>query len=136
LILSLAVAASGCARQEGGEELKLTPEPNALVDNLFVAGRPAGDLAVLGGAVGSFAIRGRCLELRIGEERRTPVFMGRTGVEPDGLVVRGRKIGFGTQMRLMGIAAPFRLAKVADSGCPADGVFVRSIEARSEDTRR
>lgn len=127
-ILTLGLAASGCAEHEGAEVLKLTPQPNALVDNLFVVRRPAGDLAALGGAVGSFAIQGRCLELRIGEERRTPIFMGQTGVERDGLVVRGRKIHYGTEVRLMAISAPFRLAKVPNRDCPTEGVFLRSIE--------
>ena len=108
--------------------MKLTPQPNALVDKLFVVRRPAGDLAALGGAVGSFTIQGRCLELRIGEERRTPVFMGQTGVEGDGLVVRGRKIFYGREVRLMSISAPFRLAKVPNRACPAEAVFLRSIE--------
>jgi hypothetical protein len=126
-IFLLGLAACGCARQGGGETVKLMPEPNALVDNLFVVGRPEGNLAALGGAVGNFTIEGRCLELRIGEQRRTPVFMGRTAVERDGLVVGGRKIAYGTEVRLMGIGAPFRLAKVPPA-CPAEGLFLRSIE--------
>lgn len=108
--------------------MKLTAEPNALVDNLFVVPRSAGNLAALGGAVGTFAIRGRCLELRIGDQRRTPIFMGRTGVERDGLVVGDRKIPYGSEVRLMSISAPFRLANVTNQACPADGVFLRSIE--------
>jgi hypothetical protein len=128
LIVSLGLAAAGCGRNGGGEVLKLTPEPNELVDNFFVVKRPAGNLAPLGGAVGTFTIRGRCLELRIGGELRTPVFMGQTGVERDGLVVRGRKIPYGAEVRLMGIGAPFRLANVANPACPAQGVFLRSID--------
>jgi hypothetical protein len=128
LIILLAVAGLGCARHEGGEVLELTPKAHALVDNLFIVPRPAGDLAALGGAVGSFAIQKRCLELRIGETRRTPIFMGGTEVERDGLVVRGRKIPYGTEVRLMSISAPFRLANITNPDCPVEGVFLRSIE--------
>src|SRR3954449_6887715 len=65
IIVSMLLAASACARHGGGEAVKLAPRPHPLVDNFYVAARPAGDLAVLGGAVGTFAVRGRCLELRI-----------------------------------------------------------------------
>src|SRR3954451_10597720 len=118
--------ASACARHGGGEAVKLAPRPHPLVDNFYVAARPAGDLAVLGGAVGTFAVRGRCLELRIGGERRTPVFMGRTGVERGGLVVRGQTIPYGAEVRLASISAPFRLSDVANPACPSEGVFLRS----------
>jgi hypothetical protein len=127
LTVSLGLIAAGCAKPSGGEVLKLAPQAHPLVDNLYVAGRPGGDLAPLGGGVGSFALRGRCLELLIGGQRRTPVFTGRTGIERDGLVVRDRKIRFGAEVRLGGLDSPFRLAEAPNPDCPAEAVLVRSI---------
>lgn len=112
--------------------MKLTPQAHRLVDNFFVVEPASGHLAPMGGAVGSFSIRGRCLELHIGDERRTPIFSGKTELEPDGLVTRGRKMAFGSEVRLMSISGPYRLANVANPACALDGVFLPSVGDESD----
>lgn len=128
LILCLTLAASGCGESPGDRVSKLRPQPHPLVDNFFLGKGGSGDPVPLGGTAGSFVLKGRCLELRTGEKRRTPVFMGQTKVQADGIVVRGRTIPYGSVVRLMNIRGGIRLAKMPNPACPTEGIVLRSID--------
>jgi hypothetical protein len=123
-IALLALVAGGC----GDEVLGLAPEAHPLADNLFIARGPAGTIAPLGGAIGSFSLTERCLTLEIDGQRRTPVFAGQVGIERDGLVVRGRKIRFRTEVRLTSLDGPYRVSQQRNRACPAEAVFLRAID--------
>lgn len=107
--------------------LDLQPTPNPLVDNLFIASSSPGTTAPMGGAVGRFSLKGRCLVVNTDGEDRTPVFAGQVTVSREGLHAGPTFVPFGSEQTLPMIGGPIPIASLASSDCPKDSVFIRSF---------
>ena len=121
---------TACDR-ERAEPPRLTAKarPTPLIDNLYVIDpAPGGGLAPMGGAVGRFFLRDRCLMVDTDGVSRTPVFRGRVEVGRDGLRIGGRLVPYESEVGLPMIGGPVRLEPGLNGNCPTEGAIVRAVE--------
>lgn len=81
----------------------------------------------MGGAVGRFALRGRCLILDTDGTDRTPVFAGMVSVRTDGIVITRKFVPYGSDQLLPMIGPPVPIKSLAKSYCPQESLVVRSV---------
>lgn len=121
-----ALAAASCG-QGVKSTLSLQPTKNSIVDNLFIATGGGGNTAPMGGAVGRFSLKERCLVVNTDGVDRTPVFAGLVDVGRDGLKVGPTFIPYGTERTLPMIGSPLPITSLQGSACPQESVFIRSL---------
>ncbi len=122
-VMACAFVVAAC----GKETLNLQPTPNPLVDNLFVAKSRGGTTAPMGGAVGKFSIKRRCLVVNTDGTDRTPVFAGEVAVTSEGLRFGPNLVPFNSPTSLPMIGGPIPIGSLKGSNCPEESVFIRGF---------